>query len=251
MVQVWQNNPILASVNAGVYGPLVPLDIMTASIVPQMQGTRVYVDDTFMANFNIWCQYVLFANGANNGVVNAYVGNTGAVIASIPTPFLYGGGDATITGQATQTVPAYGLWPRKTDQAFIVYGSVTNTANWTRTGPQLLNDYATQMPLAIPTQIYTPIAVQPTQVFGLGGMFSDPFDVVGNFGEGVPEVESAALLTNNETAAEANTGGGAVVELNQLIHAQTGGAAAAVGVGGDVTMSASAPAPTAEGVPRS
>jgi len=224
---------------------------MTASIVPQMQGTRVYVDDTFMANFNIWCQYVIFNNGGAAGVVNAYAGNTGAVIATIPTPFLYGGGDAQVDGQATQVVPSYSLWPRKTDQAFIVYGSTTNTAGWTRTGSQLLNDYATQMPLALPTQLYTPVAVQPTQVFGLGGMFSDPFDVVGNFGEGVPDVESAALLTNTENAAEANTGGGKVVELNQLIAAQTGGPAAAVGVGGDVTIDASAPAPTAEGVARS
>jgi len=250
-IQTWENNPIVKSVNAGVYGPLVPLQILTASVVPQMAGTRCYVDDTFMANFNIWAQYVIWNNGSTPGIINAYDGASGAVIVSVPTPILQGGGNAQIGGVAAQVVNAFSLWPRKTATSFIVYGSTTTTPGWTRTGSQLLNDYSVQIPLALPTQIYTPIAVQPTQVFGLGGMFSDPFDMVGKFGEGVPDIENAALETNKEEAAVASVGTEAVTGLNQLLNVETGGAAAAVGVGGDMSVSATAPAPTAEGVARS
>jgi len=238
-LSTWSQATSIAGV-ANVTGPIVPRRVLIASMFKQASGSVVWQDDSVVQNFNLWVADRL-SSGQN---VVCYSGATGVLNAAVPTPWLYGGGATSVLGARTKLDINFAMWPRKSLALGELYVYVSTTAGAPGTN-LLFNQYSTGLPLVMPTTMYTPIAIQNSQIFGLGGDFTDPFASCGE----VVSLQPVASVLTESTAQVAAIGTDAAAASSQLaIVASSGGLAHVIAPGNDAQSSGTAAA-TMSGMP--
>jgi len=249
-LQAWTLSTPTGVVNPGLYSPLMPKDLIVATSSPALLNSGVWWDDVTVTNLQLWAKTVLY-NGGNPlpagraQPIVAYLGDTGAPLAGFAGMTLFGGGVTIIENAQTAVDEANALWPRRVGTSYVVYA--TPSAGLTvPTYTQQIVAYTQSQPILMPTVVYTPTAVQPTQIFGLGAQFEDSL----NFVTTVPAITSAPNLQPTPAIGMPQTGAPPAAKGTQMDAVQSGAQAEAAGAGNDSSTSTASAQPTASGIPK-